>query len=255
MMKNNTNLEWVGQRFGQMTVLEIVRNKNGVISWNMRCDCGKETICQPSIIRGLKKQTRCITCAVRQTHDKKSPEIGTKFGNLTLIGRFSGKLWICKCDCGGSVERSISHIKRAKFSGCLKCLPDRMGPDHKFQDHNTVNSKLYRLWSGMKRRCSSNLPQYSLWNGKGIKVCDEWQDSANFIKWSIVNGYADGLSLDRIDSNLNYEPSNCEWVTRSENSKRVTSKRDEKIAALQNRIKELETQNIDWNRMVTAMVG
>lgn len=94
--------------------------------------------------------------------------------------------------------------------------------------HGMSNTRLYKVWSGMKTRC--NNPNKANYGAKGIKVCDEWaNDFEAFYNWSIANGYedyyipkkADTLTIDRIDSNGNYEPSNCQWVTFSENSKKI----------------------------------
>jgi hypothetical protein len=78
----------------------------------------------------------------------------------------------------------------------------------------------------MKGRCySENDVSYPLYGGRGIKMCDEWRDNADaFIEWALKNGYSDELSIDRIDVNGNYEPSNCRWATDIEqaNNKRTT---------------------------------
>jgi hypothetical protein len=73
----------------------------------------------------------------------------------------------------------------------------------------------------MKNRClNSHNPKYNIYGGKGIKVCHDWLHSfEKFQKWATSNGYADNLSIDRIDSNGNYEPSNCRWTTYSEQNK------------------------------------
>lgn len=79
----------------------------------------------------------------------------------------------------------------------------------------------YNIWRLMKRRCNNkNDPHYDFYGGRGIKVCDEWQKSDAFLEWAYANGYADNLELDRIDPDGNYEPSNCQWITKAENIKR-----------------------------------
>jgi len=79
----------------------------------------------------------------------------------------------------------------------------------------------YNIWRLMKRRCNNPKdPHYYLYGGRGVKVCDEWQKSDNFLKWAYANGYADNLELDRKDPDGDYEPNNCRWVTHAENIKR-----------------------------------
>ncbi len=89
-----------------------------------------------------------------------------------------------------------------------------------------TQTRLYHCWSSMKQRCyyrKNN--RYNYYGGKGITVCKEWKDSFdNFKEWALSNGYKDNLTIDRIDPNKNYEPSNCRWITKQENSKNATAK-------------------------------
>ena len=82
------------------------------------------------------------------------------------------------------------------------------------KSHGKQPARLYRIWANMKSRCSNpNVDNYRFYGGRGIKVCDEWQDFISFRFWAITNGYADDLTLDRINNDGNYEPSNCRWDT------------------------------------------
>lgn len=103
-------------------------------------------------------------------------------------------------------------------------------------------TRLYRIWVDMKARCSiKSMPNYYLYGGKGISVCDEWNDSfENFHQWAIRNGYKDTLTIDRMDNSKNYFPENCRWVTAKEQARNRSTNRiviitnasgeDEKIA-------------------------
>lgn len=81
--------------------------------------------------------------------------------------------------------------------------------------------RLYKIWSGLKQRClNENDKDFHDYGGRGIKICDNWINSfINFKDWSILNGYNDKLTIDRIDVNENYEPSNCRWVTWTEQAR------------------------------------
>ena len=87
--------------------------------------------------------------------------------------------------------------------------------------HGHRHDKIYKIWEAMKRRCSSTKDKrYNRYGGRGITVCEEWAHNFQaFYDWSMQNGYLEGLTIDRIDVDGNYEPSNCRWVTKKEQNR------------------------------------
>lgn len=153
---------------------------------------------------------------------------GKRFGRLTVkelneISTFLGVTsitWKCICDCGKEIIVSKNSLLdgSARSCGCLKKLK-RYGSGLP----KTINKKLYGVWVNINQRClNPKNKDYKYYGARGIKVCDEWiADFENFYNWSISNGYKENkhLSIDRIDVNGNYEPSNCKWIPLKEQSK------------------------------------
>lgn len=84
----------------------------------------------------------------------------------------------------------------------------------------TDKQKLYQVWTGMKQRCQNeNYEGFHNYGGRGISVCNSWQVFESFYDWASVNAYSQGLWLDRLDNDKNYEPSNCRWVTPKSSSR------------------------------------
>jgi hypothetical protein len=141
---------------------------------------------------------------------------GAKYNMLTVVSDApnvrlpSGqvnRMILCKCDCGKEKVIRLVHLKNNKIRSC-GCLNGR-------ERHGLSSTKLYKVWLGIRNRCYR--PSYSEWHlygGKGIKLCDEWNNSFHaFYDWCLANGWKDGLHTDRIDSNKDYEPTNCRFVT------------------------------------------
>lgn len=137
---------------------------------------------------------------------------GRQFGRLTVLkfvpNEKEGAYWLCKCDCGNEVVVLGSYLKNGhtKSCGCLKIK--------RFIKHNLANTRLNKIWSGMKDRCyNPNNNRYKDYGERGIRVCDKWvNDFKAFYDWAMANGYADKLSIDRINVNGNYEPANCRFT-------------------------------------------
>lgn len=127
-------------------------------------------------------------------------------------------MWHCKCECGN--ERIVTgiHLTSGHTTSCGCKKAEVSGS--RFRTHGMKHTRLYRIWEGMKSRCTiKTVPSFKHYGGRGIKICDDWLNSfESFHDWAISNGYTDDLSIDRIDVNGNYEPSNCRWVSMKKQS-------------------------------------
>lgn len=145
------------------------------------------------------------------------------FGRLRPI-RIVGKTtdnrpaWLCHCECGNEVIVSEHNLKRGntKSCGCLRLETIRKA---KYR-HGMVGTRLYRVWTNMKSRCDRKAnDNYRWYGGRGISYDPAWATFSSFAEWALSHGYSDELELDRIDTNGNYGPTNCRFITHEENCK------------------------------------
>jgi hypothetical protein len=156
-------------------------------------------------------------------HSKNFDDLkGRRFGKLVAIQtanktKSGNWKWICQCDCGNMINVNGSKLKsgHTKSCGCLKTSQKGLS-----------QTRIYHIWRGMIARCENYLNDNYYWYGlKGISVCDEWYDFQIFHNWALESGYEQGLTIDRIDSNDNYYPENCRWVSQKRQCNNVSSNR------------------------------
>ena len=176
---------------------------------------------------------------------------GETYGRLTVLGlsdKKPGTNWVCQCTCGEKTIVLRGSLTRGLTSSCgcyKKEQVSKLGKTSKRNtSHGETGTRLYRIWTTMKQRCNNpNNEKYSSYGDRNIKIYDEWSDSYEaFAEWARSNGYEDDLSIDRIDNDDDYKPSNCHWATPIQQG---NNRRDNVLVEYQNE----EHTFADWARI------
>lgn len=142
---------------------------------------------------------------------------GHTYGQLTVLEEVlpqqKPRKWRCMCSCGNTHETLGTSLRngRCKSCGCLHIATNKK----MFTKHSAYKDKLYHVYLNIFQRCNNpNYASYPLYGGRGITICAEWKDYLVFKEWAETNGYVEGVTLDRTDTNKGYSPDNCRWVDR-----------------------------------------
>jgi hypothetical protein len=140
---------------------------------------------------------------------------GMTFGNVTALRQDGNHangaaMWLAVCSCGKQMRSKGTDLRLGKI---LSCGHDR---ETNFRSatvtHHQSNTRLYQTWKNMKARCTKPNKYYS---SRGISLTESWHKFENFQEWALLNGYDDTLTIERVDVNRGYEPSNCTWIPKS----------------------------------------
>lgn len=225
----NSESEFVPEVFGRLTTLGPGTRKNyaGCNRWVVEClcSCGKEKTVREDVLR--KGEIKSCGCMPRGPVPK--PYAPKVFGRLATIGpnfkKPVGNRYVyyapCLCECGKTVTVQVSalHSGKTKSCGCL----GRELTQRRNTKHGAYESPLYHIWINMIARCYDAASEaYARYGGRGIKVCQRWLDPAEGIhNFSQDIGPRPSAShtLDRKNNNGDYEPDNCRWATKVEQSR------------------------------------
>jgi hypothetical protein len=155
-------------------------------------------------------------------------QLGDRYGRLIILSKKiitknnqNKKAFLCRCDCGKEKIIRIDALISGRSNSCGCLQKEAIIAAHLKHGESVVGkrTRLYIIWSSMKNRCfNPNSKSFKNYGGKGISIIKEWLNYKIFKSWALSNGYSDKLTIDRINSNMGYCPSNCRWISKAENT-------------------------------------
>lgn len=227
-----------GQHFGEWTVLSYTRTqrygaKGYIRFWLCHCSCGTEReVRGPDIVHG--NSTSCGCKGIARLQDMVEDLAGQSFSRWTVLRRLTDHIrhgeklrWVCRCECGTEKDIAGHDLRngQSKSCGCLKI--DTAGDQRRTHGqsgnfHKGIQASAeYRIWIGMKNRCYvPSATGYANYGGRGITVCDRWNESFEAFLEDMGPKPSPTHSIDRFpDSEGNYCPENCRWATRTQQNR------------------------------------
>lgn len=220
-----------GEKYGRWTVtgVSVKGTKDTPRRVLCRCDCGTEKLIVPSsLTNGKSRSCGCLKVATASEHGRKTLKhpiaVGDRFTRWVVLDASDRRAILCRCDCGAEKTVKASNLilgrsnpeKGSQSCGCLKT--DRI-KEAFFRHGKGHEDYRYRLWSTLMRKCYRPQHQdYKYYGARGISVHEPWHDAATFMREIIdlLGERPEGMTLDRIDNDGNYEPGNVRWATREQ---------------------------------------
>lgn len=237
-------VDLTGIKFGMLTVNKRVENQGKHPMWACTCECGKLATVRAD---NLKKAT-VPHCGCQKNHDAPNfIDITNQiFDRLTVLHRVENNIdgdamWLCECSCG-STRIVKGGSLRSKTTRSCGCLFEEIRSGGTATTHGQSQTSEYSVWSAMKQRCNNeNIAHYDNYGGRGISVCNRWNVSFETFISDMGRRPSRSHTIERIDNNGNYEPSNCKWATYAEQNR---NKRDNVYVTINGKTMVAE----DWGK-------
>lgn len=227
-MRNNQTgrfepIDYIGQIFNGRKIIKRIPNATHNHTSKYIAEC---VICGKQVTRSMHTLKHGAPCDCQKVsiHEQR---IGEIYGCMKIIEvlphvKDKQRKYLCECVyCGEQSKYTVSDLKELKSLRCFHINNNR----HRARDYTWKFPRLGGIYRGMFVRCYNKKAAGKHWKyygGKGIEVCKEWQEfPEKFQEWALTHGYQDNLTIDRIDSNKDYCPENCQWITLAENVRRA----------------------------------